>query len=421
MNFIKFNIISRFSILIVLLLMFSMCQNKKDNSSSFISGTSKSNGLIEINIDKIGKDTPILFSSVFKGFKLVPLETRTECLIGRISKLEIIGDTLYILDSNIAKSLFLFNREGGFIRKIGKIGKGPGEYIQPSYFSVNYKENSILVLDSKQQKIITYSTEGDFISEFKLGKDFLPIQIAVQNDLIFIDQLNSKYMQADYLLYGVDKSGKIKTRWLPSDVYQLGFKHPVNNSFNFFTTEKDIKYVKPLFDTIFSISGNQIKPYLHLSTSNKISKEDMVKINSFLETKQYLNFARKYDKFMGITDYIENNRLIMFKFRNNAKTYNLFYWPPNKKINCTSKFIDDLTLEAHPSIFYCTYNNQFISCIQNIMPNSLKIFIENVAEKRIKTTEKERIKFNGLDENSNPIIVFYECREKINLHDITID
>lgn len=417
MKNVKISTIYNCYLLLFFLLIFAMCQGKKDNRNSILSSTSKNNELIEINIDDLDDNTPILFSSVFKNFKLTPLETRNECLIGRISKMEVIDDTLYILDSNIAKSLFLFDREGKFIQKIGKIGKGPGEYIQPAFFSVNYKEKQILILDTKQQKIIRYASNGDFINEFKLEKDLLPIQIATQKDLIYIDQLNSKYMPSDYLLYALDKSGKIKTSWLSSMIYQLGFKHPVNNSFNFFTTTTDIKYVKPFFDTIFSISENQIKPYLHVHTTNKVTKQDMVEINGFNDTKQYLNFSKKYNKFLGITDYMESNRLVMFKFRNHAETHNLFYYHSSNEIFCTTKFIDDLTLAVHPSIFYCTYKNNFISCIQSATPNAIESFIANVAEKRIKMTEKEKFALNGIKATSNPIIVFYECRENFLRHE----
>ena len=128
------------NLLIICALLIISCNIKKDKNSE-ISSTHTNKNFIEINIDRLDTEKKISFSSVFKSYKLIPLETSENCLIGRIDELKVFDDTLYVLDRNIAKALFVFDNKGRFIRKIGRLGKGPGEYIIPRSFTIDNKKN----------------------------------------------------------------------------------------------------------------------------------------------------------------------------------------------------------------------------------------------------------------------------------------
>jgi hypothetical protein len=388
-----------------------MCQIKNEKKLNRIQ---KADKLIDINIDKLEIEKPILFSSIFKGFKLLPLETKEECLIGNINQLELSDDTLYILDSNITKALLLFDNAGMFIKKIGHIGKGPGEYSQPTSFTIDNQKKQIQILDTQQSKVIIFSTQGKFINEIKLNKGNLcPIQIATQNGITYIDQLFINLGNVDYLLYGINNLGEIKSKWLSNKIYCKGFKQPFNMSSIFFKTENDIKYSKSLFDTIFSVKENKLSPFLVISTKNKLTAEDISTMNQFKDSRQFVNYYyRICKKFMGITNYIETNKLISFRFRSNNRNYNIFYWPENKELHGTSSLIDDLTHQEVISNFYTTSRNHFISIIQNDTPGSMESFIKNIRDNKILLSEKERSKLVKITPNNNPIIVVYECNEK---------
>ena len=89
----------------------------------------------------------IPLTSIFKDVRTIILETREDCLIGRIESLQVFDERIYILDSRKAKSLFVFDMEGKFIQKIGSYGNGPGEYNEPLDFltsSMRHPEQSQL-------------------------------------------------------------------------------------------------------------------------------------------------------------------------------------------------------------------------------------------------------------------------------------
>jgi len=389
--------------------LFTMCQNGKNERKT--DRTIKPDSLIVINIDKLNFERPILFSSVFQNIKILALETKEDCLIGKINQLEMSDDTLFILDSYSAKALFLFDNNGKYLKKIGKIGKGPGEYSHISSFSLDLKKRQIQILDPQQQKIIIFSTQGKLINEIKLSGNMLPIQIATQDELIYIDQLISKDTKAEFLLYAINNSGKIVSRWLPYQIYDKGLEQPYNSSLNFFKAEDDIKYVKPLFDTIFSLNHGTVKPYLAVTTKNKITNEDIQEMNKIMDVTKFLDYYIRCNKFLGITHYKESRSLITFKYQNNRTTHNLFIFKNDHNIQCTTRLIDDLTQQTYISPFYSTYKNYFIACIQNTFPENIKEFMENVKNGKINLSKKEQEIVEKLTPNSNPLIVFYNCRE----------
>ncbi|MDH7513415.1 MAG: 6-bladed beta-propeller [Clostridiales bacterium] len=75
---------------------------------------------------------------------------------------------IYILDRT-AVNIKVFDRQGKFIRAIGKKGQGPGEFQNPSDFHVTSKEE-ILVCDSPSRRLLLFKLDGEFLKELSAGK-----------------------------------------------------------------------------------------------------------------------------------------------------------------------------------------------------------------------------------------------------------
>ena len=89
------------------------------------------------------KEKPVV-SDFFKSFDIIPLETKPECIINRITKIRYFNNHFYILDG-AQSSFFIFNSHGNFIKKIEPIGRGPSEVMRLSDFSIDTFSNSIIV------------------------------------------------------------------------------------------------------------------------------------------------------------------------------------------------------------------------------------------------------------------------------------
>ncbi len=386
--------------------------NCNTRNSDRTNNSETKNDFIEINIDELDLKDSVLFSTFFSGVKVIPLETNKNCLIGRIEDIVIENDTLYVLDRLNAKSLFVFDFEGNFIRKIGNTGKGPGEYVRPQSFTVDTKNNQIHIVDNGN-KILTYTLNGKFIKEVnpEFENSFIS-SIKNMNGINYVDHMIYNSEESSFYVSSIDNSGNIINQWLPSHIYSNGFTSLSGTVNQLVKTNNDIKYMRPYMDTIFTIQpGNKIKPFMHLSTQNKITKNEMDQLNMVdLTNREEMEKLTSNKYFKGVSNYIESPELIMFNF-NFEYTHTLFYSPNTKEYICTnSRFIDDLARVKYILRFYCSYKNYFVTAVdQNL--GFLSTLIDNLNNGNVNPINKNQIDLEKLNENSNPVVILYECKE----------
>ena len=77
----------------------------------------------------------IKLSDIADEVQYIPLETNSECILSKGYTIVPTKDYFFIADGE--KPLFVFDREGKFVRKIGKVGKGPGEFHNGNQFHID--------------------------------------------------------------------------------------------------------------------------------------------------------------------------------------------------------------------------------------------------------------------------------------------
>jgi len=137
------------------------------------------------------KGEAVLMSEFSDSIEYIFLETTDACLIDAIDKIMIDDSLIFIFNK---KQLLIFNVSGKFERSIGKVGKGPGEYLEIIDFTINSRENKIYILDVGQQKVIRYSYDGEFELEFEI--ESWPYRITSNND----ENLILVWVKPNYLL-----------------------------------------------------------------------------------------------------------------------------------------------------------------------------------------------------------------------------
>ena len=79
------------------------------------------------------KETPVSVSDFFSKVEVIPLETSDSCLLARILRVRVSGDTTYILTQDYPTfrhiTLMAFDKKGNYLRSIGRVGQGPGDVI----------------------------------------------------------------------------------------------------------------------------------------------------------------------------------------------------------------------------------------------------------------------------------------------------
>lgn len=122
-NLIIFDIMKKeFYLLTLLFLLLSLVEGKAEGASTVVN--IKVQGL-----DEADWMSESFENEIFKPIRYVQLESGDDMLIGKIDKIILNKDRIYILDAWSAESVFVFDRDGNFINKISRKGEGPEEYI----------------------------------------------------------------------------------------------------------------------------------------------------------------------------------------------------------------------------------------------------------------------------------------------------
>lgn len=103
------------------------------------------------------QETPVRLDDLFRGVEITPLETTEASLLSYPELLKTCRDTLFVFDRSNS-SLLLFAPDGKFIRRIGRIGRGPGEYTRARDFLIDPDGRTVSLLNPIGRSSPTDST-----------------------------------------------------------------------------------------------------------------------------------------------------------------------------------------------------------------------------------------------------------------------
>ncbi|KXU51105.1 hypothetical protein HMPREF2533_00135 [Bacteroides fragilis] len=352
-----------------------------------------------------------------KGVEYVKLETQDSILVGDIKQLKRTEKFVFIYSRN-QNHVMMFDTSGRFIRKIGRVGQGPGEVTNINFFTVSdslvfiypfSRNGSLTVYDMRDNIFVKeiplkwpnfYSEAIDVMEDCLI---YYPGTVSNGNERVFISAcvVNGKgetlMEQIPYLPAGGDKS-EMNLSSDASWIYQG--RSNVYSQIN---------------DTIYGITCDSIYPRYHLSLG-----------------KYGLPLGRYDVKDLGLKDFImmqsvcENKECLLFKFSYNKKMWFSRYDKKTEKIDSWEqtplKGIGWMAIES-PGITNDIDGSQSFDGIRYtgensfyfaITPDNLDQVRRNVAEAKIKFPEKQAELLKLLDEmgeDDNPIIAFYKLKD----------
>lgn len=153
MNYNKIMKATFFSLLVGVLL-FSSCKNSSQISSILP---------YQIDLEKsINNVKFIPLSTIGKELQYIPLETNHDCLIKRIDQIAFSDSFIFISD---ARKLLQFKRNGRFVRQIGSVGRGPGEYEVIWDICIDISKEFIYIIAGKGN-VVAFDFKGHHIRSF---------------------------------------------------------------------------------------------------------------------------------------------------------------------------------------------------------------------------------------------------------------
>jgi hypothetical protein len=340
----------------------------------------------------------IMASHLFKPPKTIILQTGKEFLIGNIESLLVFDGLIYILDSFIAKGVFVFNMDGKFIGKIGSLGKGPGEYTNISDFTIDTVNQELYLLAN--QRIHKYTADGTFIKTIfvqNLHKHLYHIQY--YNGHLYADAVPHSN-QNDEMLLKIDVSnGKILNQYLSSSEYNYSWNKLFKMETSSFKARLSDppRYAQTFMHQIISL--DDIQPYIELKTERTATKEDV----DFCKKNGSSLF--QFSKMHTIHNYVEGNSFIFFNFYNNGY-YGILH-RIHENLTTVGFLKNDLVykdIHDKGTKFQFSNNKGAYSIIE------MDSFLDDFEKKYLVENLDKIDQLDQLDENSNPIIFYYEYK-----------
>ncbi|MDP3445145.1 MAG: 6-bladed beta-propeller [Ignavibacteria bacterium] len=277
--------------------------------------------LISVEAGMKNKGT-LKLSDLIIDIKYIPLETKNEFLISYIDKI-IISDKLIFLKNHQPPALYVFERSGKFVTKVGTRGKGPLEYNYIRSFCIDERNNQIFIYAAFPHKLLIFNYSGIFDRKYECSS------ILTVNDMEFFT--NEKYI----VMYG-NPNGTTpfsyetymsNNKLIGKNVKPVSYSN--NGSFGLIKEFSHYIFNNSLFvkenvlnDTLYKVSSSsEFIPYYVFNFGKYEFLKDIrvnpkkylgrninnyIVMNNMFETKQYLfysysldnrNFLNYYDKY----------------------------------------------------------------------------------------------------------------------------
>jgi hypothetical protein len=393
-----------FAILSIALLLVE-CSNKKSNPDK----KSEDNNKItteKLRLPESGEDT--LKASFFADTVIyIPLETTKESIVDNI-KQAWMNDSVILICCYRA-GLLMFRQNGKFVRKIGKWGRGPGEYASIYHFDVI--RDTIYISSSGKKSLMRYTFDGVFCDEIQLK--YQPLYFSSTNDekLACYEHNVGKVFIYPKINYNPDsivvEYGVTKGR------YYYGFSDPTMTYLQ--KTPTGLLFTNYLNDTVWNINSNKKEPAFILDIKDELLPYD--KQIEFCDgnmtewdkmAKSYnLFFLVPYSSFLFIYQKHYKDQGFDAIYLKNTKTGEI------KKFN-TSCIYDDLIsnqkLYPYPFLYSANYLFTYYSGPSKILN------ILNQNKKNIKggPSSKWLDQMKTVKKDDNPILAIIKIKKNLN-------
>lgn len=311
---------------VLLLLLGSCAQPSQTNDSKAIDIAGCIEQLTELKVSQLGKN-----------IRYVPLETTDSSLIGNSYSIKLLKDKILVTTGS--RCLAFDKQTGKYLCSIGHRGNDPEGYSNAMYYV--HPQTGTLYFHRQPNKLLKYSQEGTFLGEVTLPKNLTQGFCATFTDSLIIghygeaigipssnnklvwfnekgeakDSINNSNPYAEQTITPNDiasiavfkeKTGKKAFGMLGyNGVIILESKNgkkyymPVNYP-TVWNSGNDIHFREALKDTIFTIKGNEMQPYLTFNIGkwtlptdkigDKEGTEEYITVSYVMETPQNILF-----------------------------------------------------------------------------------------------------------------------------------
>ena len=97
-------------------------------------------------------------------YRIIPLETTEECVVGVTDNLLIADSLIFVVDT-WSRQISVFDMNGKFQNHIGRKGHAKGEYVSMYSVTLDTRHKRVCFIDADSQKLLFYDYKGNFLSQ----------------------------------------------------------------------------------------------------------------------------------------------------------------------------------------------------------------------------------------------------------------
>lgn len=295
------------------------------------------------------------------------------------SKLMVKNNKIYLLDSDITKTILVFNIKGNYLYKLGERGRANDEYIGgPTDFFVD-DYGIVYVFDARAQQIKIFKENGHFNGNLGVG-DYFIYSFGLLNNKRLLYSIASNNRNEE------DKAALISCDLISSDPRKLlDFKENYTfwpSRFTFFSNENRLSHIPLLSDSVIVFKGDSLEKIVHFDFDGKFMRTEKPELVTHSGS---LKDIIDYNGVQVLRKYQETESLILleYSYKNLA-----MIWLYNKRTKQTwnlNNLFEEGTLI--PTLTYLS-DNQIIALIEQEDVDLYQDLLKNPTEEYKKTLAK---------------------------------
>lgn len=298
------------------------------------------------DVKEISIDFDNIKSFDLSNGKEVSLELKDSSIIKRIDEFTVYDETHFVIRSG--SDLLIFDKDGGFKNRIGRIGNGPMEFTHFNSFFI--KKDTVYIYDAMGKKFVLYDLYGEFLDYVSLKDtytDLIPNYIFPIAEDKFISKNTYGGENNPKCSYSIlDENYKIisnsNNRYLKDGVTSLN---------NFFSNDNTVLFWELLNDTIFSVTNDTGYNPKYFVNFHEKSLPSTIKDLDLYDAIQFTNKPENKLKYASLIRCVnEDEDYVRFIFLYNEDVY---YVKSNKKKNTTQTYkLSYNNMKIEPIIFF---------------------------------------------------------------------
>ena len=284
-------------------------------------------------------DNNVSLSHLIDSVSYIPLETSEYSVIGEITKVIYCNNRFYIQDG-LSESVFIFDMDGRFVKKLHNKGKGPYEYTDLLDMFIDNNENLYILGGFK---LIKFNLDLEPISQTTLP--FGPASVGILDDI-----------------WAFTNMGKGHELIVTNQGYSTIFSHVEENGIRrvknrkpFILSGKEMLFHPSWNDTIFSVNQDKELSYHTIISFDKNLPYEEIKGGKAIDFSEYMCNPFRYcetTNFINFTfDYVYQG--------DDGPFYTLYSKKTKKTLIYTNQIKNDIYASVYPPLIISEANDDF--------------------------------------------------------------